>query len=164
MLGVDQRTIGRWLQDARQMPNVAPDSSTSSLPETITDTLGRTQPASKRRGKKNRDRAFQQGASPPCNPPGQLARSSIGHSKGRRLPVARHETRGGYDPASRFASNTACAVPDGLHGARVVLPGTLPYPPCSTHIFDTASGHSFSESRKPETPSPFPGCARWPKR
>ena len=48
-LGVDHRTIGRWLQDVGKTANVAPESATPSLPKTVTDTLGRKQPASKPR-------------------------------------------------------------------------------------------------------------------
>lgn len=49
VIGVDQRTIGRWLQDVRQLPNVDADSGKSPLPSTIIGTLGRVQPAWKPR-------------------------------------------------------------------------------------------------------------------
>lgn len=49
VIGVDHRTVGRWIHDVGQMPHVDAGSGKPVLPATITDTLGRRQPASKPR-------------------------------------------------------------------------------------------------------------------
>ncbi|MEW6047892.1 MAG: helix-turn-helix domain-containing protein, partial [Bacillota bacterium] len=47
VIGVDQSTVGRWLQDVMQMHHVDEESGKPVLPSTITDTRGRVQPARK---------------------------------------------------------------------------------------------------------------------
>ena len=49
VLGVSQQTVSNWLRDVTKIGDVAPESGKPGLPLTITDTLGRRQPARKPR-------------------------------------------------------------------------------------------------------------------
>lgn len=49
VLGVSQQTVSNWLRDVTKIGNVDAESGKPALPATITDTLGRRQPARKPR-------------------------------------------------------------------------------------------------------------------